>query len=249
MVFRARLFRVYHAMRAAITPSLRYSQEIYEETLTPLVRGARWLDLGCGHRVLPTWRETQEHALVAASRFAAGIDYDLPSLLKHRSFSLRTRGDLCRLPFAAESFDLASANMVLEHLDKPVAMFQEVRRVLAPGGSFIFHTPNLHGYATIGARLLPQRSKVALADVLEGRSAEDVFPTHYRANDIGHIESLAREAGLEVVMLRLIATDAVFALVPPLALLELLWIRLLLTHRFQRLRPNLIGILRRPCDV
>jgi SAM-dependent methyltransferase len=249
MVFRARLFRVYHAMRAAVVPSLRYSQETYEETLTPLVRGARWLDLGCGHRVLPNWREGEERALVASSRLAAGIDYDLPSLRRHRSISIRTRGDLSHLPFADGSFDLASANMVLEHLENPLEMFREVRRVLAPGGSFLFHTPNLWGYATVGARLLPERPKLALAALLEDRPAEDVFPTHYRANHPTTLESLARQAGLEVVTMRLIATDAVFALVPPLALLELAWLRLLLTRPFERLRPNLIGILRRPCEA
>ena len=245
MVFRARLFRAYHAMRAAIAPSLRYSQEIYEETLSPLIPGARWLDLGCGHRVLPPWREVQEKELVKSSQCAVGLDYDLDSLRRHRSVSLRVRGELGRLPFPDGSVDVASANMVLEHLSDPVAVFREVHRVLAPGGKFIFHTPNDRGYATVAARLIPQRPKEWLAGLLENRPAADVFPTHYRANNVERLEALARAVGFEPVTIRLIATDAVFAVVPPLALIELLWLRLLLTRPLRRLRPNLIGVFRR----
>jgi SAM-dependent methyltransferase len=47
------------------------------------------------------------------------------------------------LPFAAGSFDLVSANMVLEHLPAPEQVFQEIARVLAPGGKFVFLTRHL----------------------------------------------------------------------------------------------------------
>jgi len=59
MVSREGLFRTYHALRARLVPSLRYSQELYEEQITALTANKRWLDLGCGHQVLPAWRATQ----------------------------------------------------------------------------------------------------------------------------------------------------------------------------------------------
>jgi len=247
MVSREGLFRTYHALRARLVPSLRYSQELYEEQITALTANKRWLDLGCGHQVLPAWRATQEEALVRATRFAVGIDYELGALQKHRSITLRVRGDLGHLPFDDASFDVASANMVLEHLDKPEDVFAEVHRVLAPGGVFAFHTPNAWGYSTLAARMVPQWPKVAMARVLEARASEDVFPTHYRANTFRQLRQLARDTGFEVVKFRAIVTDAVFATVPPLAVSELLWIRLLMSRPFKSLRPNLLGVLQRPC--
>ena len=145
IALRVRLIKWYHAMRSHVVPSLRYSQEMYEDALTPLVRGARWLDMGSGHRVLSNWRAQQESVVVATSPFSVGIDYDLSSLRRHRSFSRRLRGDLRDLPFADRSFDLATANMVLEHVEDPLSLFREVHRVLAPGGQFLFHTPNAWG--------------------------------------------------------------------------------------------------------
>jgi SAM-dependent methyltransferase len=54
------------------------------------------------------------------------------------------RQDLLRpLDFADESFDLVLAIEVLEHLENPWLFFRESIRVLRPGGSFIFTSPNV----------------------------------------------------------------------------------------------------------
>lgn len=48
------------------------------------------------------------------------------------------------LPFPDGSFDLVVCNAVVEHLHGiHKLLFQEVRRVLAPGGVFVFTTPNI----------------------------------------------------------------------------------------------------------
>src|SRR5262249_12238021 len=113
MSIRAPLLRLYWAMRRVIAPTLRYSQYPYEEILAAHVRrDTRWLDLGCGHHVLPPWRGEQERRLVATCRSLVGLDADLVSLARHRSIDRRVGGDMTRLPFADASFDLVTANMV-----------------------------------------------------------------------------------------------------------------------------------------
>jgi len=47
------------------------------------------------------------------------------------------------------------------------------------------------------------------------------------------------------VELRLVSTDAMFAMVPPLAFVELAYIRLLMSDRLRRYRTNLIAVLRK----
>src|SRR4030095_86368 len=120
-----------------------HSQTLYEKVLhSHVTPETKWLDLGCGHHVLPVWREEEERRLVAGCGMLVGMDYDLPSLKKHRSISLRVRGNINRLPFPDSFFDLVTANMVVEHLADPVEQFCEINRVLKPGGRFLFHTPN-----------------------------------------------------------------------------------------------------------
>jgi SAM-dependent methyltransferase len=240
----AALYRIYWAMRGVIAPRLKYSQYLYEDVLEDLVRpGTRWLDLGCGHQVLPSWRERQERVLVARCRTVVGLDYDLPSLARHRSIDRKVRGDMSRLPFADESFDLVTANMVVEHLDDPRAQFAEISRVLRPGGSFLFHTPNALGYFAVLARLVPRAIKLKLVYLLDGRTPDDVFPAFYRANSRRRIDALAASTDLRVDQFRLVVSDAMFAPVPPLALVELLWLRVLMTRRFRPLRTNIIAVM------
>ncbi len=244
---RERLYAIYAKIERRITPGLRYSQYFYEDALRDSIReSSSWLDLGCGHRVLPVWREKEEQSLVRTAGFVVALDCDWPSLLKHRSIQNRVCGDISHLPFRDNTFDVVSANMVVEHLEKPEVQFREIHRVLKPGGIFIFHTPNASGYTTVAARMVPEFAKVGLIRVLDGRPARDVFKTHYRANTESQIRRVAQKSGLDVVKIRFIASSAKFAVIVPLAFLELFWIRLLLTDTFRRLRTNLIVLLQKP---
>ena len=244
---RERLYDVYGRIERRITPGLRYSQYFYEDSLRDVLGDkSSWLDLGCGHRILPAWREKEERSLVEGVKYVVGLDYDWVSLLKHRSIKTRLRGDISRLPLRDNAFDVVSANMVVEHLENPAIQFREILRVLKPGGVFIFHTPNVYGYTTVSARLIPERVKPGLIKVLDGRPSEDVFRTHYRCNTESQICKLAGETGFCVKNIRYVASSAKFAVILPLAFLELFWIRLLLTRPFRRLRTNLIVTLEKP---
>jgi len=247
MPLRSKLFEIYGGLRDRIAPGLRYAQHFYERELadaaTPEVD---WLDLGCGHRVLPEWREAAEREIVRRCRSVTGIDYDMPSLQKHRSVGRLVRGEIASLPFADRSFDLVTANMVVEHLADPGTQFREVARVLRPGGLLLVHTPNAHGYVTLVSRSVPDAVKRVMIRVLDSRSSEDVFPTHYRANTRARLAKVARDAGLALADVRMVATDALFAVVPPLAAAELFVIRLLMTSRMKGYRTNIIAALRKP---
>lgn len=236
----------YHRARGIVTPTLEYSQSLYEGILKHHVNPTiRWLDLGCGHQILPSWREEEERLLANNSKIIVGIDYDQPSLKHHKNILLKVRGTITELPFKNNSFDLVTANMVVEHLDNPDVQFQEVHRVLNPGGIFIFHTPNALGYFSIVSRLVPEGLKKRLVHMLDGRRSEDIFKAYYRANTKKRINALARATGFEVVTIKMIVTDAVFAVVPPLVIPELVWIRMLMTRPLKPFRTNMIAVLKK----
>ncbi len=246
MGIRARLFNVYWTIRRIIAPNLRYSQYVYEDILKKYVNpSVYWIEMGCGHSVLPSWRQVEEQQLIKNCKAIFGIDFDWDSLKAHSTILRKLRGDITKLPFKNESFDLVTANMVVEHLDDPTRQFLEINRILRPKGILLFHTPNAKGYGVLLSRLVPEFFKGKLIHLVEGRQEHDVFKTHYAANTEKRIRELAQSNSFEVVELHLLTTDAIFAAFPPLAVIELLWIRLLMSDALRAFRTNIIVAMRK----
>jgi SAM-dependent methyltransferase len=183
--------------------------------------------------------------VVSAAGHPVGIDLDLASLRDHGAYRDKLMAPAETLPFADGSFDLVSANMVVEHVADPRRMLAEIHRVLRPGGAFAFHTSSrLHWPLWLAARV-PDRLKLALTEYLEDRRAADVFPTHYRLNDDRAVRTLAAAAGFRLERLDYVSTSAVSVMLGPLVLVELFWIRLLRLRALARLRSNLLVVLRK----
>ena len=238
------LSKISRRIADVVYPELRYSQNIYESSLVELVdKDSIWLDLGCGHEILPEWRIDSEKDLAGKCQRIVGIDYDMLSLKKHGTITDLVRGDICCLPFRDNSFSLITSNMVLEHVEHPLPLFEEINRILIPGGKFIFHTPNKYGYNTIAARLLPEFTKPFLVKLLHGRHEEDRFSTFYRCNTDSLIRNLARDSGLRIDKLKHILSTPQFAIFPPLFLLELLYLRIISLSLFRKFRINIIAVI------
>jgi ubiquinone/menaquinone biosynthesis C-methylase UbiE len=110
-----------------------------------LPEGGRILDLGCGagRTTFGLYRE--------GFRKIIGVDFS-PGMIRHARLHSARRGerivfrvgDACRLPFRARSFEgsLFSFNglMTIPKLSLRITALREVRRVLVPGGRFVFTT-------------------------------------------------------------------------------------------------------------
>jgi 2-polyprenyl-3-methyl-5-hydroxy-6-metoxy-1,4-benzoquinol methylase len=233
----------YYKIQRRIVPDLKYSQTTYEELISQYVtEGIEWLEAGCGHQILPEWRLSQEQALVKKAKRVVGVDLDFEGIKKHRTIKETYYANLQALPFAAESFDLVTCNMVVEHLAEPEKVFKEFFRVLRPNGKVIIHTPNAYGYPTIAARIMPQFAKVKLAGILEGRAAEDVFPAHYRANTPKRLDETLSLAGFGKERFLCIPTSCALYFSRVLVSLELAYVRLTLKPTFENLRTNLLCV-------
>jgi SAM-dependent methyltransferase len=162
------------------------------EVLKSLHSNCILLDAGCGHNA-PLLRK-----LAPCVKRAIGVDAcecDVEGLEY-------IRADLGHTRLPDESVDVVVSRSVLEHLPEPIGVFAELRRVLRPGGRFLFLTPNRWDYASVAAMTIPNRLHPYLVRRLTGRKECDTFPTFYRANTSRAIHRLARMAGFEVESIR-----------------------------------------------
>jgi ubiquinone/menaquinone biosynthesis C-methylase UbiE len=232
---------LYWKLRPTIVPGLENSQFAYARVLKAAVdRTVRWLDVGCGRQTFPDWFPERQRQMSGPRRSAVGVDRDFDALSRHESLRHRAQADVQSLPFRDQTFDLVTANMVLEHVESPLDFFREVARVLAPGGRFVAHTPNARGYTTMLTKLIPDRARAQAAVLVQGRKPEDIYPTHYLANSRIVLQRLAEQSGLIVTRLEYVQSSPQMTLIPIFMLLEMMLIRLLFLDGFSRWRACLI---------
>ena len=229
----------YRRRYAAEHPGWRPATHVYRDRVAArLTPTARLLDLGCGRGGIV--EELHDRA-----GWVVGIDPDMASLREHRLPSLpRACGWAGALPFPDGSFDLVCCSWVLEHLAEPERTVAEVARVLAPGGHFVFVTPNRR-HPLLGLNRLLGWTRGRLIDRLYGRAEEDTFPALYRANTPARIRSLLGMAGLEVEVLIPIGDPTYLAFSEPLYRLAC-WLERLTPPS---LRVHLVGEARKPLPL
>ena len=236
-----------------VAPGLVNAQRPYFASLVEHLKpDTAWLDLGCGRRLIPSWlpeADLKQAQLAQSVAKMVGMDLDLDSITRNNAVSSRIVGRSDRLPFENGTFDLITANMVVEHLDDPISTLAEVSRILKPGGIFLFHTPNIENPLTLMAIGLPQWCKNWLARLLENRAKEDVFPTFYRLNREATIRQQAIAVGLDIDRVGLIVSSPETVMLGPIMIFEMLLIRLTRWSKLRRLRSNIIVGLSKPLNA
>ena len=241
--------KVTRRLQRRILSHLRWNQEICGETIRQsLTDPVRWLDAGCGWRLLGKDLEPLENELVSLARLVVGVDVDSPHLRTHVNISRLVCASLDWLPFSDASFDLVTSNMVVEHLPAPFTIFQEMSRVLGPRGTLLVHTPNTRNYlvlANILAKKLLPRS-VVLKLVRDNRDEDDIYPTYYRANNTRALRNLGESVNLQPESVRFLTQPRPYSrFFAPAAFFELLLMRATMTRRLKRFGATLVMVFRK----
>jgi ubiquinone/menaquinone biosynthesis C-methylase UbiE len=118
-----------------LEPLLRKMRIAKVLPLLRLIPHCRLLDIGCG------W---EARLLLDVEPYIAsgvGIDCKAPLIRTEKLTTVRVRLNET-LPFMDNSFDVVSMLAVLEHLDCPESMLQEICRVLRPNGFLVGTVPS-----------------------------------------------------------------------------------------------------------
>ena len=178
----------------------------------------RFAELQPGERVLDTCCGTGDLALALtrAGGEVVGTDF-CPEMLTHAVTKSRAAGaprwlaaDTMRLPFADDSFDLATVAFGIRNVEDPVAGLREMGRVVRPGGRVLvleFCRPRLPGlrqaYLLYFRRVLPRLGRWISGDT-EG--AYDYLPDSVmKFPERGAFLELMSDAGLESPRMRLLS--------------------------------------------
>jgi SAM-dependent methyltransferase len=161
-----------------------------ERILRHLNAGSIVLDLGAGAGIV-----SQMNFKGLAARIC-GVDLD-QRVTSNQMLDEGRVADAGGIPYPDDTFDVVFADNVVEHLSEPAQVFLEVRRVLKPGGVFLFNTPNKTHYMPLIARMTPHKFH-QFVNRLRGRAEVDTFPTRYRSNTIADATAVAKAVSLSV---------------------------------------------------
>ena len=206
-----------------------------------IARSSRILEIGAGP-------SNATSRFLASIGLVTGVDPD-PDVAQNDALARSVVTSDRSLPFADASFDACVSNYVIEHIDDPAAHLAEVARVLRPGGVYIFRTPNRFHYVALVSSLTPHWIHERIANRIRGLEGHHhPYPTRYRLNTTWAIRTHARNAGLDVVALRLIEKEPSYGMGSrALFLVFMVYERAVnATPLLKGLRANILGVLRRP---
>jgi SAM-dependent methyltransferase len=158
-----------------------------------------------------------------------------------------------KLPFLNDTFDLAWADFVLEHVVKPDVFLKELHRVLKPGGSFFFRTSNKYHYISIIGRFTPHWFHDLVANRARGlpETACRPYPTYYRLNSKKDILRHSKSTGFKKIDLKLVEAEPSYLMFHPIPfVMGVLYERIV--NSFERLsgiRASILGRLEKEGTV
>jgi ubiquinone/menaquinone biosynthesis C-methylase UbiE len=223
----------------------KFHDSLYRDLIRKhLAAGQTVLDAGCG-RYLRFCKELSDTAAVV------GIDLEPVLETDNQSAPFGVRGDVGRLPFLSNRFDMVISRSVIEHLEDPSQVFREFSRVLRPGGKVIVITPNKYDYVSMIAALTPYWLHRFLVSRIFEVPEHDVFPTLYRANTLSTIQKLFKSAGLAPRELDTVNHYPAYLMFSPtLFRLGVFYERITSLKLFRSLRGSILCVFEKPaqCD-
>jgi ubiquinone/menaquinone biosynthesis C-methylase UbiE len=149
------------------------------------------LDLGCGDRgYIEAFKDDVQEII--------GLDQDPKLLARNTIVDSKLSGDGEHIPLPDTSLDMVVSEFVLEHLEHPKTVFQEIHRVLKPGGYVVIITPNLLHPVFLLSLITPHGFHIWYRQTFFDKHEHDTHKTYYRANTRRTLQKLVSASGLQI---------------------------------------------------
>jgi len=170
--------------------SFKHRWIIFNETLRDLENSSHiCLDIGCG--------EMSE--LSEDIEFKAKIGTDILSPKNTEIFDFPfLQSDLYSLPFKNQSIDVILLRFVVEHIKHPQHSFNEICRILKPGGRILILTTNINSPVIFLPKLIPYKLRKKIILKIFGVNDDDIFPTYHRINSQDTIKELNKAFRIQI---------------------------------------------------
>ncbi len=220
-------------------PSFKNAGIRYQEMVQAVVTSETiLLDVGCG-------RMSLAEMAIQSTQQSLGIDLVHEDALYNDVLDMAAVANAEYLPFADATFDVLVSQWVVEHFPQPRNTFQEMARVLRPGGHLVFLTTNANNYVPLISRLVPDRLQKVVLHCLLRRPTHESFPTFFRANTRRSIKRLSAETGFVVEEIAYAANPFYMAFNVPLFRLAMLYEKITDRKRLNHLKLYLLATLRK----
>ena len=150
-------------------------------------------------------------------------------------------------PLEGESYDVVVADYVMEHVEDPQLMLDEISRVMRPGGFFVFRTPNIYHYVSLVSRFTPYTFHRLTANRARQREVDavDPYPTFYRFNSLRTVCAIAERSALREIEMLMVEKQPSYLKFNPWAFCcGVLYERFVnSTQMLAGLRSNIFGVL------
>ena len=188
----------------------RWDDALFRDTLLKhLTPEMAVLDLGAGAGIIP------EMNFKGKVKKMYGLDPD-ERVLSNPFLDSAVCSTAEEMPFADEMFDAVICQNVMEHIENPLVMLHQVKRVLKKDGLFFVKTPNRNHYISFAARATPHRFH-QWYNKLRGRKEEDTFRTLYDFNSKSKQEKIIHATGLETMRINFYESRPEYLRLNPLA--------------------------------
>lgn len=148
------------------------------------------VDVGCG-------RTSYGEAVYKKAAKRIGLDIDPYAKENPLMNEVRIMADEY-FPLADACCDVVTAQWVVEHVVHPDIFLKETRRVLRPGGAFVFMTTNIRSPIMWLTSFLSTRVKSLFRSRVLGYAPDETFPTVYAMNTPEKLIELAEKYGFAV---------------------------------------------------
>lgn len=159
-----------------------------EYILKEIGRGKRVLDLGCMGGQISKLIKDQNNEV-----YGVEVNAKAAELAEKRGIRVKVFDLNDGIPFEDGFFDVVNAGEIVEHLYDTKYLFEEIARVLKPGGLLLFSVPNLNS--------LSNRLSVLTGGYLSlmGAYPDDHYGGHIRVFNLSKVEEICSQTGFKVV--------------------------------------------------